>query len=50
MLLTQDDIGHEYKIWIPCEADSDTVDDLVQQLVAIAGGHDCTSRARYLDK
>ena len=38
MLLTQDDIGHEYKIWIPCEADSDRVDDLVQQLVAISGG------------
>ena len=38
MLLTQDDIGHEYKIWIPCEADSDSVDDLVQQLVAISGG------------
>ena len=38
MLLTQDDIGHEYKIWVPCDADSDTVDDLVQQLVAIAGG------------
>ena len=38
MLLTQDDIGHEYKIWVPCEADSDSVDDLVQQLVAIAGG------------
>ena len=38
MLLMQDDIGHEYKIWIPCEADSDRVDDLVQQLVAVAGG------------
>ena len=38
MLLTQDDIGHEYKIWVPCEADSDSVDDLVQQLVAVAGG------------
>ena len=38
MLLMQDDIGHEYNIWIPCEADSDRVDDLVQQLVAVAGG------------
>ena len=38
MLLMQDDIGHEYKIWIPCEADSDRGDDLVQQLVAVAGG------------
>ena len=38
MLLTQDDIGHEYKIWIPCDIESDKMDELVQQLVALTGG------------
>ena len=38
MLLMQDDIGHEYKIWIPCDVESDKMDELIQQLVALTGG------------
>ena len=38
MLLMQDDIGLEYKIWIPCDVESDKMDELIQQLVALTGG------------
>jgi len=38
MKVTQTELGVEYKIWIPCEAVSDAVDDHVQQIVAITGG------------
>ena len=33
-----DDIGVEHKIWIPCDAMSDEVDDLVNKTTAEAGG------------
>ena len=38
MKVTQTELGVEYKIWIPCEAVSDTVDAHVQQIIAITGG------------
>ena len=33
-----DDIGVEHKIWIPCVAMSDEVDDLINKVIAEAGG------------
>ena len=33
-----DDIGVEHKIWIPCDAMSDEVDELVNGAIAEAGG------------
>jgi hypothetical protein len=33
-----DDVGVEHKIWIPCNAMSDEIDDLINKVIAEAGG------------
>jgi hypothetical protein len=42
MRLMQTEIGEEYKIWIPCTAVSDRVDEFIQELLIIAGGMSST--------
>ena len=43
MKLTRRNLGTEFRIWVPCEAGTDAVDDLINEMVAIAGGMTVTS-------
>jgi len=38
MRLMQTELGEEYKIWIPCNAVSDGVDEIIQEILALTGG------------
>ena len=43
MRIKQTELGIEYRVWVPCTAVSDKVDEHVQEMVAHAGGMSETS-------
>ena len=43
MKLIRANLGTEFRIWVPCEAGTDAVDDLINEMVTITGGMTVTS-------